>query len=128
MLIETNKSDLSITNTIFSLANNNYELLPHSHSDKKDFSHKEESNTSYDSSENFDFVFFSSEFKDDQTTEQSSQNVIDKERNADENKLNITSSNCESQNEIEINNNNQSNQQIKMINQNQNQIIQNETE
>ena len=66
MLIETNKSDLAIANTAYTLGNNNYEVLPHSLSDKKDLPQKEESNTSNDSSENFDFVFFSSEIKDDQ--------------------------------------------------------------
>ena len=61
MLIETNKSDFDIANTIYTLTNNNYELFSHSHYAQKDFSHKEESDTSFDLSENFDFTFFSSE-------------------------------------------------------------------
>ena len=128
MLIERNKNDLDIANTIHTLTNNNYELVSHSHSAKKDFSQKEESNTSYDLSDNFDFIFFSSEISDDKITEQSSQSVCDKESNADENKLNINFSNCETQNETVINNNNQSNQQINMINQNQNKTTHNEIE
>ena len=42
MLIEANKNDLDIANTIYTLTNNNYELVSHSHSAKKDFSQKEE--------------------------------------------------------------------------------------
>ena len=128
MLIETNKNDLDIANTNYTFTNNNYELVSHSHSAKKDFSQKEESNTSYDLSDNFDFIFFSSEISDDKITEQSSLSACDKESNADENKLNINLSNCETQNETVINNNNQSNQQINMINQNHNQIVHNEIE
>jgi hypothetical protein len=129
MLIEANKNDLDIANTIYTLTNNNYELVSHSHSAKKDFSQKEESNTSYDDlSDNFDFIFFSSEISDDKITEQSSQSVCDKESNSDKNKININLSNCETQNKTVINNNNSPNQQINMINQNQNKTIHNEIE